>query len=86
MPLGWQPLNIHHVIKSIGILIYCKSMISGGNQSPTSFLLFNQTQFLSLLFYIVNLILSVIYQSLWDRSCTYTLYYIFDLVHLQVKL
>jgi hypothetical protein len=61
-------------------------MISGGNQSPTSFLLLNQTQFLSLLLYIANLILSIIYQSLWDRSCTYTLYYIFDLVHLQVKL
>jgi hypothetical protein len=61
-------------------------MISGGNQSPTSFLLLNQTQFLSILLYIANLILSIIYQALWNRSCTYTLYYIFDLVHLQVKL
>jgi hypothetical protein len=61
-------------------------MISGGNQSPTSFLLLNQTQFLSILLYIANLILSIIYQSLWNQSCTYTLYYIFDLVHLQVKL
>jgi hypothetical protein len=60
-------------------------MISGGNQSPTSFSLFNQTQFLRLLFYIANLFLNIIYQSLWDRSCTYTLYYTFDLVHLQVK-
>jgi hypothetical protein len=69
--------SIHHALRlatikysscnlSIGILFYYISMISGGNQSPTSFLLFNQTQFFSLLFYITNLISSKIYQSLWD--------------------
>jgi hypothetical protein len=79
---------IHHALRlstikyslcnlSIGILFYYISMISGGNRSPTSFSFFNQTQFFSLLFYIANLILSKIYQSPWDRSCTYTLYYTF---------
>jgi hypothetical protein len=69
--------SIHHAFRlatikfsscnlSIGILFYYISMISGGNQSPTSFSLFNQTQFFSLLFYIANLIVSKIYQSLWD--------------------
>jgi hypothetical protein len=80
--------SIHHALRlatinysscnlSIGILFYYISMISGGNQSLTSFSLFNQTQFFSLLFYIANLISNKIYQSLWDRSCTYTLYYTF---------
>jgi hypothetical protein len=78
--------SIHHALRlatinysscnlSIGILFYHISMINGGNQSPTSFSLFNQTQFFSILFYIANLISNKIYQSLWDRSYTYTLYY-----------
>jgi hypothetical protein len=57
--------SIHHALRlatikysscnlSIGILFYYISMISGGNQSPTSFSLFNQTQFFSLLFYIAK--------------------------------
>jgi hypothetical protein len=80
--------SIHHALRlatikysscnlSIGILFYYICMISGGNQSPISFSLFNQTLFFSLLFYIANLILSKINQSLCDRSCTYTLYYTF---------
>jgi hypothetical protein len=80
--------SIHHALRlatikysscnlSIGILFYYISMISGGNQSLTSFSFFNQTQFFTLLFYIANLILSKIYQFLWDRSCTYTIYYTF---------
>jgi hypothetical protein len=39
MPLGWQTLNVHNVIKALAYC-YCISMISGGNQSPTSFSLF----------------------------------------------
>jgi hypothetical protein len=51
---------------------------------PLSYCLNNSI--LSSLFYIVNLILSIIYQSLWDRSCTYThCITLFDVVHLQVK-
>jgi hypothetical protein len=69
--------SIHHALRlatikysscnlSIGILFYYISMISSGNQSPTFFSVFNQTQFFSILFYIANLILSKIYQFLWD--------------------
>ena len=61
-------------------------MISGENQSPAPYLYWIKTQFFSLLFYLVKLILIKIYKSLWDRSYTYTLRYTFDIVHLQVKL
>jgi hypothetical protein len=86
--------SIHHTLRlatikysscnlSIDMLFYCISMINGGNQSLALYLYRIKTQFFFLLFYHANLILSKI--SLSDRSCTYTLCYTFDLVHLQVK-